>query len=166
MKVVKEKADVIAEGLYTAKLQAIDEGEGKFGAYFRWTFKIIDDDGEYDEKQVTGQSNTRFTVGGKLEKWVGAFGMQAEVGEEIDLDDLIGHKVQIMVGNKVQNDREYSNVVQVLSIRVKKPKPAPVAEDDDTPPARPTPQATKPTAKPTQKITKTEEDNFNFDEKE
>jgi len=121
MRLSKEEASgAIEEGVYTAKLNAIEEKDGKWGPFLSWAFKIDDSDSDFDGVVVLGMTPTKWAEGEKTDKWLQAFGVDASVGDDFDLDDIIGKKVQIMVQNKTQGDKEYSNVISLKAMRKSK----------------------------------------------
>lgn len=117
----------VEEGLYTAKFVGYDQRtitvRTKNGEEEReiivWRFKVTELE---DEPILEGVSSTRFSPRAKAYKWVSAMlGRSPAVGEEIDLDDLIGSEVLIRVVNKpLRSGGFVSRVDDVLPAKKKK----------------------------------------------
>ncbi len=114
----------LEEGLYEATIDDIElvDIEG-YGQRLRFIFKVeTEDEPEY----VNGLANPKINERSKLWKWLKAAGIDPEdydVGEEIDLNQLIGRKVMVRIENRKakSGDFEFSNVTDVLPA-TRKPK--------------------------------------------
>lgn len=83
-------------GKYPATLVAIGEGEGKFGPYLDWEFEVADPDG--NAKQVSRRTSTKTGNGAIARVLVEALlGRTVALDEEVDLDGLVGHTVELEV---------------------------------------------------------------------
>jgi len=126
---------VIAEGIYEATIVAVEEKDGKRGSYLTWEFRIDDpigEDGEEKDDEVTIRGNTPMLLqdDSKLDKWLKACGFDVDDGESIDMEDVEGTRVKVVVENTEKGDRTYSNVVKIAPLR-KKSKKVEVDDDDE-----------------------------------
>jgi len=127
----------VEEGLYTAKFVGYEQrtitvntrnGEEERDVIV-WRFKVLEIE---DEPVLEGVSSTRFSPRAKAYRWISAMlGRSPSVGEEIDLDDLIGTEVLIRVVNKPLRAGGFiSRVDDVLPARKKK-KPARKKQEEE-----------------------------------
>lgn len=151
MKISKEEASgAIEEGVYVARVSSIEEKEGRWGTFLSWAFQIDDPESEHDGRVILGMTPSRWAEGEKTDRWLQAFGISANVGDEFDLDELVGKRVQIMVQNRTQGDREFSNVISLKPLTKKRD----VAATDKPLPRKPPETAHK---------HKQPDDDFSFD---
>ena len=117
----------VREGTYIGLLKAVKEGtlnwNGEERRVFRWFFVILDkkfqkDDGTIDYATVEGLTSDKFTTRSNAYKWWSTLmGRKPAIGEEVELEDAIGHVAQIVVKNKTsKSGRTYSRVVDVVPV--------------------------------------------------
>jgi len=109
----------VEEGLYLAKLVEVKPDtinvRGEEREVIRWRFKILEED---DKPMVEGLTSMRMTTRSKAYKWATALlGRQLDVGEEVDLDELIGHYCIVKVENREKNGRVFSRVTDVIKAK-------------------------------------------------
>ena len=128
-------------GVYSAVVTAVEDAEGAHGDYLRWKFKIKDGlyEGEETESDVTATGNCPLDLfdGSKLDLWLKACGVEVEDGEDVDVDDAVGHKVMVTIEIKVKGEKTYTNAKDVNKMRKRrKPVEEDLDDDDeeDTPP--------------------------------
>lgn len=147
MKITKVKSVHVDEGEYVAMIMRIEEQKGPRGRYLRWTFKLREplENGEVvdQEIRVTGNTPIAMEEGKALDKWTSAAAGELAIGEEVEMEDLNGRVVRVLVEDREGKDRIYSNVTKVM--RAKK-KAAPV-EAEEVAEEKPVVKA-KPVAKP------------------
>lgn len=147
MKITKVKSIHVDEGEYVAMIMSIEEQKGPRGQYLRWTFKLREplENGEVvdQEIRVTGNTPIAMEEGKALDKWTSAAAGELAIGEEVEMEDLNGRVVRVLVEDREGKDRIYSNVTKVM--RAKK-KAAPV-EAEEVAEEKPVVKA-KPVAKP------------------
>jgi hypothetical protein len=125
----------VPPGLYTARLEKIEEATSQHGIYFRWQF-IIEDEGEYKGRKVYANVSDKFGPQSKARRWCEQMiGRAIRKGEQFDTDTLLGRSYHIMVSNTPEDERGrvYDNVENVHVVRSKEnPKPQKTEEFDDS----------------------------------
>src|ERR687890_213663 len=123
----------VPPGLYTAKLENIEEATSAHGTYYRWCF-VIEDDGEHEDRKVYANVSDKFGPQSKPRRWCEQMiGRAIRKGEQFDTDALLGQSYHIMVSNTPEDERGrvYDNVENVHAIRSKvDPKPQKGEEPD------------------------------------
>jgi hypothetical protein len=124
----------VRPGLYTAKLENIEEATSAHGAYYRWCF-IIEDEGEHEDRKVYANVSDKFGPQSKARRWCEQMiGRAIRKGELFNTDALLGHSYHIMVTNTPEDERGrvYDNVENVHRVRTKEdPKPDKTDEPDN-----------------------------------
>jgi hypothetical protein len=111
----------VPPGLYTARLEKIEEATSQHGTYYRWQF-IIEDEGELEERNVYANVSDKFGPQSKARRWCEQMiGRAIRKGEQFDTDALLGRSYHIMVSNTPEDERGrvYDNVDNVHRIRPK-----------------------------------------------
>src|SRR5215203_1082105 len=120
----------VAPGLYTARLEKIEEATSQHGTYYRWQF-VIEDAGEQAERKVYANVSDKFGPQSKARRWCEQMvGRAIRKGERFDTDALLGRSYHIMVSNTPEDERGrvFDNVDNVHRIR---PKAEPKAKKTD-----------------------------------
>src|SRR5215208_6897603 len=73
--------EAVSPGLYTARLEKIEESTSQHGIYYRWCF-VIEDEGEQKERKVYANVSDKFGPQSKARRWC-----EQMVGEEA-MDNL------------------------------------------------------------------------------
>jgi hypothetical protein len=124
----------VPPGLYTARLEKIEEATSQHGTYYRWQFVIEDEDGQEDRKVYANVSD-KVGPQSKARRWCEQMiGRAIRKGEQFDTDALLGQSYHIMVSNTPEDERGrvYDNVENVHAVRSKEnPKPQKTEEPDD-----------------------------------
>ncbi len=124
----------VSPGLYTAKLEKIEEATSAHGTYYRWCF-VIEDEGEQEDRKVYANVSDKFGPQSKARRWCEQMiGRAIRKGEQFDTDALLGHAYHIMVTNTPEDERGrvYDNVENVHAVRSKDdPKPQKAEQPDD-----------------------------------
>lgn len=122
--------ETIEEGVYTVKFVGAKRAEGDFGKYYIFKFEVQDED--LLNWPLTGTCNavenpSELT---KVYAWYTALlGRKLEEGETMDLEAIIGKRVNAQVELKTKEDGTARNkVAALIPIRKRAPQaPAPVA---------------------------------------
>lgn len=97
--------EVIEAGVYPGKLKEISEGSGEYGDFLRFEWTVLDDDGAETDTAISGLCNPLLNSRSKLGAWAQAhLGEDLSVGQELDLDNLIGKKVMLTVSVEPRKD--------------------------------------------------------------
>jgi len=139
----------VDDGQYTATITSIERRTGKGGRdFFSWDFKVDEPvrESELVDEEVTLRGTTPTGLKDKniLDTWLRNLGIDTEDGDTVELDDLVGARVQILVLNKETKDgKSYCNVIKATKLRRSKPKDE---DQDERPPKKPveTRRAAKP----------------------
>jgi hypothetical protein len=121
----------VPPGLYTARLEKIEEATSQHGSYYRWQF-VIEDEGEHEDRKVYANVFDKFGPQSKARRWCEQMiGRAIRKGAQFDTDTLLGQSYHIMVSNTPQDERGrvYDNVENVHKVRPKAQK----AEEPDDP---------------------------------
>ena len=122
----------VAPGLYTARLEKIEEATSQHGTYYRWQF-VIEDKGELESRKVYANVSDKFGPQSKARRWCEQMvGRTIRKGEQFDTDALLGRSYHIMVSNTPEDERGrvFDNVDNVHRIR---PKAEPEREEAKRP---------------------------------
>ena len=126
----------VPPGLYTARLEKIEEATSQHGIYYRWQF-VIEDEGEQEDRKVYANVSDKFGPQSKARRWCEQMiGRAIRKGEQFDTDALLGQSYHIMVANTPEDERGrvYDSVENVHKIRPKEtPKPQNKTEEPDDP---------------------------------
>jgi hypothetical protein len=124
----------VPPGLYTARLEKIEEATSTLGTYYRWQF-VIEDEGEQEDRKVFANVSDKFGPQSKARRWCEQMiGRAIRKGEQFDTDPLLGQSYHIMVSNTPEDERGrvYDNVENVHAVREKEdPKPQKTEGPDD-----------------------------------
>jgi hypothetical protein len=124
----------VPPGLYTARLEEIEEATGEHGTYYRWPF-VIEDEGEHEGRKVFANVSDKFGPQSKARRWCEQMiGRVIRKGEQFDTDVLLNKSYHIMVSNTPEDERGrvYDNVENVHRVRPKEvPKPEKTDEPED-----------------------------------
>jgi hypothetical protein len=125
----------VPPGLYTARLEKIEEATSQHGTYYRWQF-VIEDEGEQGDRKVYANVSDKFGPQSKARRWCEQMiGRAIRKGEQFDTDTLLGRSYHIMVSNTPEDERGhvYDNVENVHAVRpTENPKPQKTEESDDS----------------------------------
>lgn len=117
-KLTVKKRMLVDEGIYAAKVKTVEKKEGKYGSYYRVTFKITDE--EFEGKSVNGNCLEEIEVGNKTYKWVNALlGRELEVDEEFDMDDLVGKPCKIAIEHNSTDEGTFAKVASLYKRKKK-----------------------------------------------
>jgi hypothetical protein len=95
----------VPPGLYTARLETIEEATSQHGIYYRWQF-VIEDEGDYEGRSVYANVSDKFGPQSKARRWCEQMiGRAIRKGEEFDTDALLGKAYHIMVTNTPEDER-------------------------------------------------------------
>jgi hypothetical protein len=111
----------VAPGLYTARLENIEETTSQHGTYYRWCF-VIEEDGELEDRKVYANVSDKFGPQSKARRWCEQMvGRAIRKGEQFDTEVLLGQSYHIMITNTPEDERGriYDNVENVHRIRPK-----------------------------------------------
>jgi len=162
-KVVVDSAggmSLLEEGMYPVELVEIRDIETDYGDSLRWIFSVFeeeDEDGEIPE--VSGITSIRFSAKSKAYRWASALlGYEPDVGEEIDLDDLIGERGlgELKTGT-LRDGTEVSNLVDLKPLPKKVKKPAREEDVEEEEEERPRKRTKKSKKKPVKEELEEEE---------
>jgi hypothetical protein len=124
----------VPPGLYTARLEKIEEATSQHGTYYRWQF-VIEDDGEQEDHKVYANVSDKFGPQSKARRWCEQMiGRAIRKGEQFNTDTLLDQSYHIMVSNTPEDERGrvYDNVENVHRVRPKEnPKPQKTEDPDD-----------------------------------
>jgi hypothetical protein len=111
----------VAPGLYTARLENIEEATSQHGTYYRWCF-VIEDEGQQVDRKVYANVSDKFGPQSKARRWCEQMvGRAIRKGEQFDTEFLLGKSYHIMVTNTPEDERGrvYDNVENVHRVRTK-----------------------------------------------
>jgi hypothetical protein len=111
----------VAPGLYTARLEKIEEATSQHGTYYRWCF-VIQDEGEQQDRKVYANVSDKFGPQSKARRWCEQMvGRAIRKGEQFDTEVLLGKSYHVMITNTPEDERGrvYDNVENVHRIRPK-----------------------------------------------
>lgn len=135
-----EKSIGVPAGVYVARVKSLEEDDGQYGAQIKFTFEIRevlacdDDDPErWIGEEKWGWCSDILTPNSKLFKWSRQIlGGDFDIGDELNLDDMLGKTVRITVG---ENKNGNLAITDLAAHRPKKAakarKPAPEPEYDE-----------------------------------
>jgi hypothetical protein len=125
----------VAPGLYTARLENVEEATSQHGTYYRWCF-VIQDEGEQQDRKVYANVSDKFGPQSKARRWCEQMvGRAIRKGEQFDTEVLLGKSYDIMVSNTPEDERGrvYDNVENVHCIRPKaEPKREKAEQSEDS----------------------------------
>jgi len=112
----------IDDGMYEAELVSVSTTDiPEWGERWRWSFRVVLEEDEIVE--VSGLTTTKFSTMSKAYKWFSALaGREPEIGEEVDLDELVGKKALIEIKNVQRGEFKISNVTDVKPLPKSLPK--------------------------------------------
>lgn len=134
-KLQKTVYETVDPGLYAATVEQVTEKEGDYGPQLQFTFSL---DGS--DATLLGWTSAKLSNKAKLWSWVEA--ILGSVPDELDIDELEGKSVNVLVSVKAKEDGTLVNRIESLSRPKVKPKPQPVAvqaeeqPEDETEPIR------------------------------
>jgi hypothetical protein len=123
----------VPPGLYTARLEKIEEATSQHGTYYRWCF-VIEDDDEHEDRKVFANVSEKFGPQSKARRWCEQMiGRAIRKGEQFDTDALLGQSYHIMVTNTPEDERGrvYDNVENVHRVRSQENSKPQEAEDPE-----------------------------------
>src|SRR5918997_1370184 len=84
----------VPPGLYTARLEMIEEATSEHGTYYRWQF-VIEDEGDQEDRKVFANVSDKFGPQSKARRWCEQMvGRAIRKGEQFDTDALLGKSYQ------------------------------------------------------------------------
>ena len=116
----------VPPGLYSAKLEEIEEAQSQLGVYYRWRFVI--EKGGFKGRKVYANVSDKFGPQSKARRWVEQMiGRPIKKGQQFNTDVLLGTSYHVMVSNTPEDERGrvFDNVENVHRIRPE------VAEESD-----------------------------------
>lgn len=121
---------LLDEGMYPVELVEIKDIETGYGDGWRWIFDVLE---EEEETLVSGITSQRMSEKSKSYGWAAALlGKKPEIGDEIDLDELIGLRGNAELKTKELNDgTEVSNVIELKKLPKQKGKRKTEKEEEE-----------------------------------
>jgi len=112
----------IDDGMYEAELVSVSTTDiPEWGERWRWSFRVVLEEDEIVE--VNGLTTTKFSTRSKAYRWFSALAnREPGVGEEVDLEELVGKKALIEVKNVQRGEFKISNVADVKPLPKKRKK--------------------------------------------
>jgi hypothetical protein len=103
---------VIDEGVYAARIASAEPVEGQYGQQIKFSFDVLDAD---EETSLLGWASAKLTPKTKLFEWAkAAMGDQFEPGQDLNIDDFVGRKVQLVVARRLSADGSEFNKVEKM----------------------------------------------------
>lgn len=141
----KEVSSRVDPDIYKAVIAGVSPQENtKFGPTLVWKFKIKDPvlDGEMLDGDVFLYGMTGQVWNGSpkanLTKLLRALDIDGTEGDELDVDELIGRPLRLVIKDNVKDDVTYSKVDDYMKLTKKKPvvqeEEAEEADEDEAPP--------------------------------
>lgn len=123
----KQVWEVFPTGEYLAQITDFEEESGNFGPQFRIKFELVKPKA-HAGKSISGWCSQKLISGNKKSKlwgWVeAAWNRPVEVGEEVDLDDLVGRQVVLVVITESKEDgTEYNKISAIKPYKQQEPWP-------------------------------------------
>lgn len=124
----------IDQTTYDATITGIKQVEGPKGPYLTWMFKIVDptQNGEPLESEISviGSTSLKLSDKSNLGLWLTAAGFNIDIGDTIDVEDVVGREVQvgITIVEKGGTKKSYVNNVYPRKKKVAKPSAQPSAQ--------------------------------------
>ena len=127
---------LLDEGMYPVELVEIKDIETDFGDSWKWVFDVLE---EEEETLVNGITSQRMSSKSKAYKWASALlGTAPGIGDEIDLDELVGLRANAELKTKELRDgTEVSNVVDLKKLPKQKGKRKTEEEEEEEEPEKP-----------------------------
>ena len=112
MGIVKEESsfELVEEGMYP--VEVVDVMKERQYNSFRITFEILE--GEYEGETVLGWVQRVLKDGWKLDRWLKALGIELEIGEEFEIEDILGSQATAQVIVHEKDDGSVLNKVEDL----------------------------------------------------
>jgi hypothetical protein len=83
----------VPPGLYTARLEKIEEATSAHGTYYRWQF-VIEEEGEHEDRKVFANVSDKFGPLSKARRWCEQMiGRAIRKGERTLVPSLCGRRV-------------------------------------------------------------------------
>ena len=118
----------LEDGWYVGRLTKVNEGTNSKGAYIRFVFQLEGvEPHEVSASYITG---TNLTPGSKLDMLLRTFGVNTDIGDAVDTDELAarGVRAKVLVEPKENAEgRVFHNVSKVKAVT--QPSAAPVAQE-------------------------------------
>lgn len=126
----KAEFEVIPTGEYLAQITDYEEEQGNFGPQFKFRLEIVKPK-QYAEKTQLYWTSQKLTSGQRKSKlWAfveAAFNRMVEEGEQVDLDDVIGRQViMVLVSDAKDDGSEFNKISSIKAYKNQQvfPKPA------------------------------------------
>ena len=121
---VAEPDYTVREGKYIGELIQVSELETQYGPALRFLFKLAaSDNGDFgsdfgDGFVLSGLCNSRKLMPGtKFYDWISVLnGENLDIGDKVDPEDFMGHKVELIVENSDKDGQRYSNVARLVRL--------------------------------------------------
>jgi len=112
--IVEASYGTVDEGKYIGELVEIKESNTVNGPALKFFFRILDAENEAIVSGMTSCKNLRTTT--KLYEWLSVLngGGNFAVGTELDPDEYIGTKVELLIENTEKEGKIYSNVKKLV----------------------------------------------------
>jgi hypothetical protein len=125
---------------YPGQLTRIEETDSDWGPGLKWVVTI---DGEVADNGETIETwaycSQKLSPRSKLYAWLKGFGITPEPGEHVDLEDLVGKRVEVMFEEYAGTDNDGNPVTKEKVVKIRASKTAPVkavpapVDDDEAP---------------------------------
>jgi hypothetical protein len=110
-----EGRPTIPAGLYKAECLGTEVAEFAKGEYRKWTFTI--QGGKFDGTQITGVSSLVMSPKAKAYDWYSALtGESPQLGDEIDLDSVIGRRVNLNVILEDTDNGKFNRIRDLIAL--------------------------------------------------
>jgi hypothetical protein len=123
---------VVDDGEYPAKFTGYDARETQFGDAVIMSFELMDE--EHHGITVSGMASQKLSPKSKLRGWIeGMLGRALAVGENVNIDALIGSKVMLYITTEDTDKGMFNRIekIRVPKKKAAKPAPKPVVEDEE-----------------------------------
>lgn len=113
---MQEDKSLPMEGTFDATVSDIKETDSQFGKAAKIEFEIINHH-EHEGKKISMLANLKLSQMSKLYKIITTLRPELsgiQVGDELDLSDLIGYKARVELEKKDTNDTGFPNIKRIL----------------------------------------------------
>ena len=132
----KQTFEIFPTGEYLAQITDFEEEIGNFGPQFKFKFEFIKPKA-HAGKALCAWCSQKLTSGSKKSKlwgWVeAAWNRPIDIGEEVDLDDLVGRQVVLVVITEAKEDgTEYNKISAIKPYKQQEAWPKAAAAQAET----------------------------------
>ena len=117
---VESPVYVIDEGTYMGELIGVSERTMDYGPTLMFSFKILTPDvgdGVILNGLCSANEDGKLLTGSKLYRWLCVLnGANFDDGEEVDPENFVGSRVELIIENTQKNGWEFSNVKTLVRL--------------------------------------------------